>query len=85
MEHFKKTGNILGKHPIFKKLIILDNIRKLTVGELVKKRHTLIKCINDNKRNLKKYPDHTKSHERKDKVELLQSELTEVNRLLSLK
>jgi hypothetical protein len=84
LNHFKKYGTILGKHPIFSWMHRLDEIRRLKVGDLVNLKIRLENNLVRNRSALRREPKHPQSVNRKDRILRFENELSEVNRLLNI-
>lgn len=85
LNHYKEKGEILGKHPIFERLIRFAEIAKLSGTELVKLQKSLENNIARNKKKIADEPDHPETNARKQRVDDYTAELSEVKHLLSLK
>ncbi len=84
LNHYKENGVILGEHPIFDRMRRVDEIRKLNVMDLVKFRNKQMYNHWRIKSNLEHDPNHKETHRRRQRMKLLEQELSEVNRLLNL-
>ncbi len=85
LEHFKKKGKILGKHPIFEWLNRKEEIGKLSNPDLVKLRDQLKNNIPRTRKLITDDPEHKQTEERKKRIEMFEKELEEVNRILNTK
>ena len=85
LNHYKEKQEILGKHPIFERLIRFAEIAQMTGTELVKLQKSLENNIARNKKKIADEPDHPETNSRNERVEDYTAELNEVKRLLSLK
>lgn len=54
LNHYKETGKILGKHPIFLERALKEGIEKMTVAQASKRLNNLDNYIRRDKRNLEK-------------------------------
>ena len=84
LNHYKKHGEILGKHPIFSRMHRLNEIRAMKTGELVTLKIRLTNNLVKNRRRYKDQPKHKASAKRLNRIETMKLELTEVNRLLNM-
>lgn len=86
LEHFKKTGEFLGEHPVFHLKEQFELLKNMDGKKLAKRRETLINGINRNKKDIEKgeaNPEQIESWRKAlAKREL---ELVEVDRLLAEK
>lgn len=83
--HYKEKKELLGKHPVFAQMERFNEIRKMKGDELAKIQKSLENNISRNKKKIEDEPDHPNTHERTERVEAYQRELTEVKRVLNLK
>ncbi len=84
LNHYKETGHILGKHPIFATTDRMLEIRNMTTAEQVKLQKNLMNNIARTKQKIKDQPDHKNTTDRKASVAQFEVELVEVNRILGL-
>ena len=84
LNHYKKTGKILGKHPIFEWVTRRGEIRGMKEAELVKLRDQLKNKIPRTKKTIADNPDHKDTAKRQQRVEQFEKELAEVNSLLGI-
>lgn len=82
LKHYKKHKKVLGKHPIFAHLKKLNNLRRLPILELVKRKDRIEHNIwrNKNKIRTDNRPDLLLQREKK--IRQLEIELAEIIRLL---
>lgn len=85
LNHYKEKKELLGKHPIFERLIRFAEIAKMSGTELVKLQKSLENNIARNRKKLADEPDHPETNARTERIEEYTAELNEVKRLLSLK
>ncbi|HPS61872.1 MAG TPA: hypothetical protein PLK82_02365 [Bacteroidales bacterium] len=83
LNHYKITGQILGKHPIFSWFRRVEEIRRLKVSALVTLKIRLENNLVRNRAAMRKQPAHPRTAERKDRIASMERELAEVNRLLN--
>ena len=83
LNHYKSTGEILGKHPIFAWMHRSEEIRRMKVPLLVKLKIRLENNLVRNRAALRKQPAHPKTSERRDRIASMERELAEVDRLLN--
>lgn len=84
LNHYKKTGQILGKHPIFDWVSRLDAIRRMRIGDLVKLKIRIENNLVRTRAAIRRQPGHVNTADRLRRAESLQKELNEVNRMLNL-
>lgn len=84
LNHYKATGTILGKHPIFAASDRLLEIRNMTTADHVKLQKNLMNNIARTKQKIAEQPEHKNTSERKASVVKFEVELEEVNRILGL-
>lgn len=82
LEYYKKNKVLLGKHPIFKHYQNVQNLRKMSLKDLVFKQIKLKHNVWRIKSNLAKGDKPQLDAERKLDLEIKMNELAEVNRLL---
>ncbi len=85
LEYYKQKKELLGKHPVFEQMVRFKEIAKMKGNELAKLQKSLENNISRNKKKIEEQPEHPETHNRTEKVEAYQRELTEVKRLLGLK
>jgi len=86
LEHFKKTGEFLGEHPIFDLIDQFESLKKMDGKALAKRRETLINGINRNKKDIEKGEANPEKIENWRKaLAKRELELLEVDRLLAEK
>lgn len=83
LNHYKTTGQILGKHPIFLWFRRAEEIRRLKVSALVNLKMRLENNLVRNRAALRKQPAHPRTAERRERIAAMERELAEVNRLLN--
>ena len=84
LSHYKETGAILGRHPIFEWMVRLDQIRGLKIADLVNLKIRLDNNLVRNRAALRKDPAGNQTARRKERITRMEKEMMEVNRLLSL-
>lgn len=84
LKHYKETGKILGKHPIFDWVKRREEIRVMKDADLVKLRDQLKNKIPRTKKQITDEPDHKETAKRQERVEQFEKELAEVNLLLGM-
>jgi len=84
LNHFKTTGQILGKHPIFDWTARLEAIRRMKIGDLVKLKIRIDNNLVRSRASVRRQPGHKNTANRLQRIESMQKELTEVNRMLNL-
>ncbi len=84
LNHFKTTGDLLGKHPIFAWMNRLDVIKGMEKSDLVILRDQLKNKIPRTKKQIADDPDHKETAKRMERVEWFEKELTAVNTLLGI-
>lgn len=84
LNHFKNTGQILGRHPIFDWTARLEAIRRMKIGDLVKLKIRLDNNLVRTRAAVRRQPGHVNTADRLQRIDTLQKELTEVNRMLNL-
>jgi len=84
LNHYKKQGQILGRHPIFDWMRRVDEIRRLKIGDLVNLKIRLENNLIRNRAAVRRSPNHPETGKRKDRIIQMQGELSEVNRLLNI-
>ena len=84
LNHYKKQGQVLGKHPIFDWMRRVDEIRRLKIGDLVNLKIRLENNLIRNRAAVRRSPNHPETGKRKDRITQMQGELSEVNRLLNI-
>jgi len=82
LHHYKETGKLLAKHPIFNWIKRREEIRKMNQADLVKLRDQLKNKIPRTKKLMADEPDHKDNGKRQERVEQFEKELKEVNQLL---
>ncbi len=86
LENFKKTGEFLGEHPIFKLKEQFEFLAQMSAKELAKRRETLINGINRNKKDIAKGEADPEQLEKwRSALANRELELVEVERLLAKK
>jgi hypothetical protein len=84
LNYYKENGSILGKHPIFDWMRRLDAIRHLKVGDLVTLKIRIENNLVRNRAAVRRQPGHPATADRKERIQKMEKELSEVNRLLNL-
>lgn len=84
LNYFKENGTILGQHPIFHWVKRLDDIRRMKTADLVTMKIRLTHNLVCKRSALRQSPNHPATSKRKDRIRVIELELTEVNRLLNL-
>ena len=84
LNHYKRTGELLGEHPIFSWIHRQKEIRSMRVSELVKLKARLENNLVRNRAALRRQPGHPRTRSRKERIEKMESELSEVNRMINL-
>jgi hypothetical protein len=84
LNHFKTTGELLGKHPIFDWMKRKAEIHAMKDAELVILRDQLKNKIPRTKKQIADEPDHKETAKRVQRVEQFEQELVEVNTLLGI-
>jgi len=84
LNHFKTTGTLLGKHPIFDWMKRKAEIHAMKDAELVILRDQLKNKIPRTKKQIADEPDHKETAKRVQRVEQFEQELLEVNTLLGI-
>lgn len=69
LEHYAKSGQILGEHPIFEEQKIKEELEQLSADELSKKSNALRKNISTNRKKAEEAEDAEKKAEYEAKVE----------------
>ena len=82
LNYYKQHGVVLGKHPVFKQISRIDEIRNMTTPDLVRLKKSLENNIARTKKNVKDNPGHDYTAERVNRIESFEKELIEVNRRL---
>lgn len=85
LTHYKNHGVLLAAHPIFSWTLRRDQIRKLTVSELVRLKERHANNLIRGRKKLRDNPGHTLSLKRKENISRLERELVEINSLLNLR
>ena len=85
LEHYKKTGELLAKHPIFDWHKRREEIRSLTTPDLVKLKDQLENKIPRTRKLISDEPDHKETEKRQQRLSEFERELTEVKAILGLK
>jgi hypothetical protein len=85
LNHYKQTGQLLGKHNVFSKLNRIKEIQSMATGDLVKLQKSLMNNIARNKQKVKEQPEHDETGSRTERIAEYQIELNEANRLLGIK
>ncbi len=70
LEHYQKTGQILGNHPIFEKIAFREEFEKKSAADLTKKSNALRKNISTNKTKAEKAENDDAKADYTAKVEL---------------
>ncbi len=83
--HYKEKGVILGEHPIFCRMRRIEEIRQMGNAELFKFKVSRENNIFRNSKKLRLEPNHPQTLKRKESIQVMQQELSEVNRLLNFK
>lgn len=84
LNHYKATGEILGKHLIFQQNTVLQELQKLTIPELYKRKSTLYNAIARKKKQLKDEDKPELTKQRQDSLTEKETEFKEVLRLLNI-
>lgn len=84
LNYYKEKGAILGKHQIFDWMQRLDAIRHLKVGDLVTLKIRIENNLVRNRAAVRRQPGHPATANRKERIQKMEKELSEVNRLLNL-
>jgi hypothetical protein len=84
LNHYKLTGKVLGKHPIFKTTDRILEIRNMTTAELVKLQKSLMNNIARTRKTVADHPEHTNTQARKQSIAKWEVELVTVNSLLGI-
>jgi hypothetical protein len=84
LTHYKETGVILGRHPIFNWMVRLDQIRGMKIADLVNLRLRLDNNLVRNRAALRRDPTGGQTARRKVRIARMEKEMLEVNRLLNL-
>ncbi len=84
LNFYKINGSLLGKHPIFESLQRNEFIRGLKTGELVQLKIRLENNLVRNRSALKRDPHSKEAAARIERIEKMETELLEVNRLLNI-
>ncbi len=82
LDHYKKTGKLLKKHPYFKRKRRQEEIQKMSAGALAKLKEQLEMNIWRNKKLIDKEPGHRLTGDRLDRINDYEHSLTFVNSLL---
>ena len=85
LEHYRDKGTILGKHPVFSRLQKSNEIRTMSIPDLILSREKLQHNIIQNISYIKKQPGHKMTGKRQQRIDEMKIELTEINRLLNIK
>ncbi|MGA2823309.1 MAG: hypothetical protein ABSE72_07255 [Bacteroidales bacterium] len=81
---YRENGRVLGKHPIFSFYKRINQIRGMTLGDIVRLKIRLENNMVKNKKLIRSQPGHGQTANRMERVEKMKNELMEVNRLLNL-
>lgn len=84
LQHYKTTGSILGKHPIFDRLKKLDALRSMKIMDLVHKRTRLENNLVRTRASVRRDPHSVLNEDRSKRVTEMEIELSEINRLLNV-
>lgn len=84
LNHFKTTGQILGKHPIFAQTDRMAKIKAMPLADQVKLQKNLMNNLARTKKNIADNPEHKNTGERKASVSKWEVELEVVNGILGL-
>lgn len=84
LNHYKKTGTILGKHRLFSHFKKVQEIKAKSIGELYRLKVQLEDNIDQTKRRIRKDSVNTNNGQRQERVIRMIQELKEVNQLLNL-
>jgi hypothetical protein len=84
LDHYQKTGTILGKHPIFSRLHRIEEIRGMKIGDLVTLKIRLQNNLIRNRKKIRQEKNHPDSQKRLERITQMELELSQVNRLLSI-
>ncbi|HNW74557.1 MAG TPA: hypothetical protein PKN44_13090 [Bacteroidales bacterium] len=84
LNHYKRTGELLGEHPIFSWIHRQKEIRSMRVSELVKLKARLENNLVRNRAALRRQPGHPQTRARQNRIKKMEMELSEVNRLINL-
>jgi len=84
LNFFQENGRILGKHPIFSFYKRINQIRSMRLGDVVRLKMRLENNLVKNKKLIRSQPGHGQTATRMERVETMNNELAEVNRLLNL-
>lgn len=82
LNHYKENKEILGQHPIFEQTQRFEEIRLMNGNDLVKLLKSLENNISRNNKLITDQPEHPETHNRKERVEKYQLELSEVRRVI---
>lgn len=82
LNFYKDNGKLLGKHPVFKQVDRMREIRAMATPDLVRLKKSLENNIARNKQKVTEQPDHKETGARQDRIAEYQAELNEVDRLL---
>ena len=85
LNHYKKTGTLLGEHPIFDWMKRQALIRTLSMGELVEMKILKQNNIKKVQGKLRREPVHPETGNRLETIKIMAQELAEVNRQLGCK
>lgn len=85
LEHYAKTGQLLGEHPIFEERKIKEDLEKLSGEELSKKSNALRKNVSTNKKKAEEAEEAEKKAEYEEKVAFYQWQEEYVKELLKKK
>jgi hypothetical protein len=84
LSHYKEHSAILGTHPIFDWMRRRDQIRQMTIAEMVKLRDRHANNLVRARKILRDNPGHLLSQKRKENIARLERELKEIHALLNL-
>lgn len=84
LAHYKRTGSILGTHRIFDWMKTMQQIRSMRVPDLVNKKTRLENNLIRARLALRREPDHARTNDRKQRIAMMEKELSEVNLMLSI-
>jgi hypothetical protein len=84
LNHYKEKKEILGAHPIFAWMQRSTEIRSMRIGQLVELKENLRINLVKNKKKIRTEKDNPSNGKRVKRVEQMEKEFIEVNRLLNL-
>lgn len=85
LDHYKKEGSILGKHPIFATRKLVDAVSKMTMADAAKRKTNLESYIRRDSKSLENDMDEDKMKDLQKKIEGWKEELALVNAKLGVK